>query len=205
MSQILVFGDSVSYGAWDRDGGWADRIKQEIHKKVISSSDFSWLLHNLSVDGDTSKGLLKRFESETKPRIVYGGDTIFIISIGDNDTLFDNKKKKHLVSPEQNKKNLQKIFQLAKKYSPKIIFVGSCNIDDSKVDPVPWEPGFSYRNKYTKQYNEIAKKFCKENKITFVELFGKFKKTDLADGLHPNTVGHKKIFNSVWSVLKKLL
>jgi len=204
MSQILIFGDSIVYGAWDAKGGWADRIKQEVHKKFLEDPDFPWLAHPLGVDGDTSKGLLKRFESETKPRIVYGGDTLFIISIGDNDSLFNNKKKEHWVSPEEYKKNLQEIFKLAKNYKAKILFVGSAGVDESRVDPAPWVPDCSYKNEYAKQYDDIAKEVCKENQVVFVDIFGLDKK-HLIDGIHPNTEGHKKIFEAVWPVLEKLL
>ena len=204
MSQILIFGDSIVYGAWDSKGGWADRIKQEVHKKFLEDPDFPWLAHNLGVDGDTSKGLLKRFEQETKPRIVYGGDTIFIISIGVNDSLFDNNKKEYGVSSEEYKKNLQELFKLAKNYNAQILFVGSAGLDESRVDPVPWKPECSYKNEYVKQYDQIAKEVCKENHVVFVDIFGLDKK-HLIDGLHPNSEGHKKIFEAVWPVLEKLL
>lgn len=26
--RILVFGDSIVYGAWDTEGGWAERLKK---------------------------------------------------------------------------------------------------------------------------------------------------------------------------------
>ncbi len=202
MTLINVFGDRISFGCWDEEGGWVDRIKQEINKKVLKDPEFPWLAHNLGVDGDTSKGLLKRFEQETKPRIVYGGDTIFVFSIGDNDSLFNNKKKEHWVSPEEYKKNLQELFKLAKNYKAKILFVGSAGFDESKVDPVPWEPECSYKNEYAEQYNEIAKEVCKENQVAFVDIFGLDKK-HLVDGLHPNSEGHKKIFEVVKNALEK--
>ena len=59
-----------------------------------------------------------------------------------------------------------------------------------------------YRNEYVKEYDAEIKKMCKENHIPFIDLFGAFSKTNYKalldrDGLHPNSQGHKKIFEIV--------
>jgi hypothetical protein len=96
------------------------------------------------------------------------------------------------------------LFKLAKNYNAKTLFVGSAGFDESKVNPVPWVPDCSYKNEYAKQYNNIAKEICKKNKSVFIDIFGLNKK-HLVDGVHPNTKGHKKIFEAVWPVLKKII
>ena len=122
MTQILLFGDSVAYGAWDLEGGWAQRLRKWLDEIVIKSDyEKYFIVYNLGIDGDTSEGLLKRFEQEAKPRISQEEETIFIFHIGGNDSLFNNKTKKHRVSPENYEKNIREIISVAKKYSKKII------------------------------------------------------------------------------------
>ena len=71
------------------------------------------------------------------------------------------------------------------------------------MDPVPWHPEISYKNKYIKQFNGIVKQVCKENDINFIEILDKLSKEDLKDGVHPNSEGHKKIFEIVRDFLVK--
>lgn len=201
MPQILIFGASTTYGAWDLEGGWAQRLRKYLDKKIINSNyELYYLVYNLGIDGDTTRGILKRFESEAKPRIWEDEETIFIISIGINDTIFNNKDKSFKCPSKIYKKNLKRLLKLAKKYSEKIIFVGSTPAD-KRVDPIPWVPDCSYKNKYIKEYNKIAANIAKENGNLFIDVFKKFEKLDykslLADGVHPNSKGHEIIFENI--------
>ena len=70
---------------------------------------------------------------------------------------------------------------------------------------ISWDTGKSYKNEYIKKYNEIIKSVYEENKIYFVEIFEDWMNSDyknyLEDGLHPNSEGHQKIFESVKNFL----
>ncbi|MBU4142033.1 MAG: hypothetical protein V1732_05890 [Patescibacteria group bacterium] len=35
MSQILIFGDSIAYGKWDKRGGWVTRLSNFIDEKNL--------------------------------------------------------------------------------------------------------------------------------------------------------------------------
>lgn len=65
----------------------------------------------------------------------------------------------------------------------------------------------SYKNNSIKKYNDIVKSICYKQKINFIELFEKFEKLNykklLEDGVHPNSKGHKLIFEIVKSYLSK--
>ena len=65
---ILVFGDSVTCGAWDNKCGWADRLKQYLFKKSDLGKKGYSMLYNLGIDGDTTAGVLERMENEIKSR-----------------------------------------------------------------------------------------------------------------------------------------
>jgi len=88
MTRILVFGDSITYGNWDREGGWVQRLRKFLDKRNLTDPDFYCLIYNLGISGNDTENLLKRFEFETEQRLKEGEETIFIFAIGINDTQF---------------------------------------------------------------------------------------------------------------------
>ena len=207
MTQILVFGDSITYGAWDKEGGWVQRLRKFLDEKNLTDPDFYCLVYNLGVSGNNSKDLLERFEFETKQRLEENEETIIIFAVGINDSQFVHSENKNRISLENFKKNLQELINLAKNFSSKIVFLGLTPVDETKTTPIPWNTDKSYKNEYILKYNEIIKTVCEENKIYFVELFEKLKEINyqklLDDGLHPNSEGHKKIFEIIKDFLIK--
>jgi lysophospholipase L1-like esterase len=205
MANILVFGDSITYGACDKEGGWVQRLRKFLDEKKPTNPEFYYLVYNLGISGDTSEDLLNRFESETNKRLDEEEETIFLFAIGANDSQFINSKNKLPLDKFQN--NIQKIIELAEKYSQRIVFFGLFPCDESKTVPIPWDTAKSYKNEHIKKYNEIVKSVCAKNKIPFVEIFEIFIKENyqelLEDGLHPNSEGHEKIFKVARASLVK--
>ena len=204
MATILIFGDSIVWGVADpKYGGWVSRLKTFIKTERI----FEFDVYNLGISGDKTPSLLERFESETKARIEEDEELIIISAIGINDSYFVHSKNDLMTPPEKFKANIQKLIALAQKFSSKIIFVGLTPVDESKTTPIPWNTDKSHKNKYVKQYNGIISSICKNKNIPFVDIFNKWIESDyqnlLEDGLHPNSEGHKKIFEAVKEYLVK--
>lgn len=200
MATILVFGDSIVWGAADSEGGgWVTRLFIELGR------DFKIDVYNLGVSGDKTPNILKRFESETKARIEEGEEAILIFAVGINDSYFVQSKNALMTSLEEFKANIQKLIERAQKISQKIIFVGLTPVEESKTTPIPWNTDKSYKNESVKKYNEIVKFICKEKNVHFIEIFDQWIGSDykslLEDGLHPNSEGHKKIFEMVKNFL----
>jgi len=198
---ILVFGASITYGAWDMEGGWVQRLRKVLDEKTLSDPNFYCLTYNLGVSGDTTEDALRRFEFETKQRTDEGEEIIFIFAIGSNDSLFVHSKNSCKKKPAETKENVVQLIKLAQKYASKIIFVGLLPADEAKTKPLEWDANLSYKNEYIKKYNEVIKKTCSENKIPFIDMFDKLMESDyiktLDDGIHPNSEGHQKIFELV--------
>lgn len=209
MTTILVFGDSITYGAWDIEGGWVQRLRRFLDKKVIdSNADIYYLTYNLGISGDTSELLIERLKQEIDARIEdKDEDVVILISIGGNDSILDNENKTTRVAQDKFESNLKKSFTLAKNYSKKIVFVNSIPVDETKVDPIPWVPGCSYKNELRKKFNNIAKSISKKENIHFIDVNDAFEKMDyrklLVDGVHPDAKGHEKIFEIVRDYLIK--
>lgn len=95
---ICVFGDSIVWGAWDKEmGGWVNRLRLSLEKK-----GFDGEVYNLGISGDTSDGLIKRFEAEAEVRDA----DVAIISIGVNDSATDDSGNL-VISPQQFEQNLR--------------------------------------------------------------------------------------------------
>ena len=209
--KILVFGDSDAYGAWDYDGGWATRLRKELTKKVIDTSQkFYCTLYNLSISGNTTENILKRFESEAKHRIDKNEKIIIIFAVGANDTIKD-RKGNLWTTPTKFAKNVDKLTTLAREYSNNIVFVLPAPVDEARTNPVFWDADVNYKNARLKEYNGILKSACAKNGAQCIDIFDRWVKTDyknlLEDGVHPNSDGHKLIFEEVKKFLveKKII
>lgn len=210
MANIFFFGDSITFGAWDEQDGWAERVKNDIQKKIISSH-FAYYHHTfqLGVPADNTTTLLKRFEQEIKPRLL--GDeanNTIILAIGINDAQsYKDTTKGNSIPYDDFQKNLAHLLQIAQKYASTIMFVGLTPVDESKVNFMPWMVDTTYKNIMVAKYNDGLKEFCKINDLPFVDLFDEWFGSDyknlLIDGLHPNTDGHEKIYNKVKQALEK--
>lgn len=214
MANILVFGDSVTYGAWDKEGGWVHRLRQSIeepiYKPIVEDKHYELesqasLIYNLGISDENTEYLLARFESEIKARL-WEDDTI-IIMIGKNDALFNNQTKTFIVNPQDFEVNLIKLVQIAKQSAKHIILIETLPIDDKRVDPIPWLLDHSYKNEYVVQYNEIIRKVSQQENVGLVKIYSKLIDTDfeklLEDGVHPTSEGHQFICDEVKNYLLK--
>jgi lysophospholipase L1-like esterase len=204
MANILVFGASTTQGHYDKKGGWADRIKQYCTEKSINSNlEKYYEVYNLGRAGDTTEDLLKRFDNEIKARFWDDPVTVIIIAIGMNDSAVLSNTNKNWVSKNKYSNNLNKLYEIGKKYTDKIVFIGLTPVDESLVNPIPWVPDKSYLDKEMKDYDNLIKKFCEERNLDYIHILDRLRKKHLADGVHPTTKGHEIIFAIVNNFLEE--
>jgi lysophospholipase L1-like esterase len=195
--QILIFGASSTHGNWDEFGGWANRIRLAVIKKILDAPNlYHGHVFNLGVPGNTTGDLLKRMDREINTRLFYP-DTIIIISIGTNDSRVITEGNKPIVTEEQLKMNWNKLIKVAKKYTDSVISVGLSPVNEKHTNP--WDKQYSYINERITLFNSVIKTCSTVYDVPFVDVFSSFSQQDytelLSDGLHPNTHGHKKIFD----------
>lgn len=199
MSHIIIFGDSITYGASDIKGGWVSRLRNYVDQKSFDDENYYKIVMNLGISGNTSDDLINRFEFELKQRIREGRETVIIIAIGTNDSqeIAGNLK----IDQAKYKNNIQKLTKIAQKYSTKIVFVGLFPVDESKTCPTPWHEDQFYKNENIGIYNQIIADLCEENNLIFIDIYNNFINQNyinlLDDGLHPNTEGHQKMFEII--------
>lgn len=186
MSVICVFGDSITWGAWDLEfGGWANRLRLYCDNQ----SDFETEVYNLGVDGDYVRDVLKRFDVEAQAR----NPDIIILAIGINDSSHpSNPRGTDLGKFEVQFKEL---LEKTRKFTDKIIVLGLTNVNEKSGN-------HGYANSNISLYDDKVKSIAKNQNLPFVDLFNTLAEDELADGLHPNAKGHKKIFEKVKEVLK---
>ncbi|MCA9343235.1 hypothetical protein KC950_04470 [Candidatus Saccharibacteria bacterium] len=84
-NRILIFGDSITWGAWDSKSGWATRLKNYTDNQAIkSTSDTYDTVYPLGISGDNTDKFLKRFETELVNRIDEDSNTVVVIALGIN-------------------------------------------------------------------------------------------------------------------------
>lgn len=203
-ANILVFGDSIVWGAWDDEGGWAQRLKSFLLNSVVNSN-FSndCNVHVLGIPGDTSKGVLRRIVNESNARINPDYETVIIVAIGINDSQIDLSNSSNKIPPKEYEENMQAIIDEINKLNAKPIILGITPVDE-RVGEMSWKKGYGYTNEQVEKYNGIARKIASKNSVEFVDAYSQFKNTQgdlLLDGLHPNSKGHELIFEKVKSSL----
>ena len=204
MSQIFCFGAGITSGRSDSQGGWAVRLRNYLYKK---DSD-AFRVFNLGISGDTTSEVVKRLDDELKVRQKSGKSNLVLFSIGTNDSEYINDKKVYKVPKQEFEKNIKKCIRIARKCSKQIVFMDLVPVVDAKVDPIPWAPEKSYRNKYIWEYREILKNICIEEKVYFIDAYDKLLASSdymhsLSDGIHPSDIGHEILFKIIKDYLEK--
>src|SRR3989344_634561 len=113
MKSICIFGDSITQGADDTEsGGWASRLKIFMYNKQLAE------LYVLGICGDDTQSLLQRFEIEAQAR----KPDVMLFAIGINDSYYEESLQKNTVTPTRFSKNIQALYEKAKKLTNTIIF-----------------------------------------------------------------------------------
>ncbi len=193
---ICVFGGSATWGEDDSvNGGWVTLLRNQLAPQRIYT-------YNLGISGDTTNEMVSRAKSEAKMR----KPDVIIFSIGLNDSALIDPEQRPRVSPQKFQDNLTKLLSIGQEFTKHIIFIGPTSVIESKTTPIPWDKEKYYTNASAKQFNESLKTFCTSHQATFISINSLLLSGDIAeDGLHPNTDGHKKIFDTVKSVVQTLL
>ncbi len=193
MATICIFGDSITWGAVDPEqGGWASRLRNHFESQGLSV-DMDVDVYNLGISGDNTDDLKVRFEIEAQAR---KPDTI-IFAIGINDAQFLLSKQDNRVPIAAFSKNMTELLHRAKEIATRVIVIGITRVDETKTTPIPWRIDKEYRNSHIDRYDTALRELAEAHEVPYVDVSTALTLEDLADGLHPNTAGHKKLFEII--------
>jgi lysophospholipase L1-like esterase len=206
----FIFGDSITLGLWDSQGGWADRFKRFVYSREVEHhlKDYHYV-YNLGVDGNTTQQIIDRFVPEVKARLWHDETYAFIFATGINDTLHQNGQLAS--TPEKYQHQLHLLYHQASQYSHQIFFLDLNPVDESLTNPLKSSTtGKCYTNDRIDAFNSVLHQFCAQNHTNLIQINHLFKtqpdyRSLLIDGLHPNSHGHQLIFNEVLTCMQPCL
>jgi lysophospholipase L1-like esterase len=209
---LFLFGDSITYGASDPEGGWAWKLKQRYDRKAWATDfKFDVTTHPLGVSGHKSADVIDRFEAEIAARRSHADEEAMVLfAIGVNDAQVNVSDDSPTVSDRQFAESIDVLISRTRTLGGRPVFLGLTPGDQSKLDPVPWHPEIAYRSARTNQLNDALAAKCEQEGLTFIPLYERYQeladwKGTMPDGLHPGTVGHDFILKVVAEALDPLL
>lgn len=212
--RVLVFGDSITQGFWDAEGGWVEHIREHYDQRQLIdlNNNDEPTIFNLGISADNSKNVLQRIASETVARTRNNSLPVVLVQVGVNDSCLDNTSRVPSVSLpiETYTQNLHKIIEVLEPISSKLILVGLSACDESLTTPVAWGD-YHYTNAAIQSYENSMKAVAEAHNIACIPLFDAFLaelqagKSYLADGLHPNSQGHTFMSEHIFEKLDPLL
>lgn len=201
MKHIYCFGDSITYGEWDEQGGWVQRLRSSADQSFTAGRGDKTLVYNLGIHGDTTADMLRRIDAEMAARFDPTVDNLLIFAVGMNDAHYVTAEKRYFCEPDVFESNVGKLLGIARKFTKKIAFVGLNPVDQRKVDPLPWNPLKAYHTERVKLFNAVLEKVAGEENLFFADIWKNWVQLDyralLFDGLHPNASGHRRIAERV--------
>lgn len=204
--RILVFGDSQTYGGWDSEGGWCDRLKRYYHARTVQANGrVKTQVLNLGIGGETTRGLLARMEIEIEARLSANWPLSIVIAIGINDSRSIKSPANVLVPVEEYRKNLDDLLQRAKNHTKNVLMVGLTPVRDDTLQ----YSDLIYYDSRIKQYDEVMSNAASAHAIEKVQLFDilyPFRHEIFSwDGLHLNDKGHAAIFGHIRPAVDRLI
>jgi lysophospholipase L1-like esterase len=203
--RTLIFGDSIAYGCWDTEGGWADRLKRDTHREYVTSSGKVWNdVLNLGVSGDTSSHIRDRLRAEIEFRSHDSAGLTLIFAFGTNDAkTIDNQA---VTAHDRFKENVQDIVLTAQAYADRIMFVGMPPLG---VPELHEANNIEFDDKRIVQYEIQLQEIVERAGLLFVPIRETFEDHGLEglyafDNLHPKDEGHKIIYDIVKAGLDRL-
>ena len=184
---FVALGDSLTYGFTPFGRGLPytsyldNMVIVDQRRRGLGGVDFVFV--NLGVNGDTTRGMLSRLESEVTP---IGAD--YVIVWGGINDLFGGR------SPSEVMENLRKIYARARELGVEPVACTLTSIvHQNPIVPRIWE------------LNDLIKAYCAESQIRLVDLFratsdepGLLMEGYSSDGAHLNAEGNRRIASAVY-------
>ena len=209
MLKVLCFGDSITLGEKDVDGGgWADRLKRDYLEQFIDSQTQKVTVYNLGIAGETTDALVNRFDTELRARSVKGQSLVVMFAYGANDiVMHPQKKDKNMVPERYFIRNLTHCIELAKKSKAEIILLNLLPIANSIEGQINQHGKLRFDHDIQK-YNQSIKKLSQDMNCDFLDLYASFVERNYSDtrgkeeylsgdGVHPNSKGHQLIYQKI--------
>ncbi|MFN7139109.1 MAG: arylesterase [Limisphaerales bacterium] len=182
VKTVMVLGNSIATGY----GIEQSLAFPSLLQRKIDENKLPYKVVNAGLSGDTTAGGVRRM-----PWLLRQQVDVLIVELGGNDGLRG-------VSPDETRKNLEKIIDLARAKNPnvKVLVAGM---------QMPQNMGAEYTRKFREIFPEVAAKKNATLIPFLLEGVGGRADMNLPDRIHPNPKGHEIVAQNVWAVLEQVL
>ena len=180
-TRTLVFlGDSLTAGY---ELAASESFPAQV-EKTLREKGYAWKVVNAGISGDTSAGALARLDwvMRAKPDVLF-------VCLGANDGLRGLKLS-------DTEKNLREILQRATKVTAKVALAGML---------IPSNYGPDYTQKFASLFPRLAEELGLPFLPFLIERVALVPEFTLADGIHPNALGARKVADKVLPFVEPLL
>jgi acyl-CoA thioesterase-1 len=179
---VLFFGNSLAAGY----GVEPSQAFPALIGKKIDSAGLNYTVVNAGLSGETTAGGKSRIGWVLRQPVA-----VFVLELGGNDGLRG-------LPLSATRQNLQAIMDTVRRKSPQATIV----LAGMQIPP-------NLGTEYTREFRELFKELADKNKAILIpfllENVGGIPKLNQADGIHPNSAGHKIVAENVWAVIKPVL
>ena len=180
--RVVIFGDSITAGY----GVDAAEAYPSLLQQKIDSEGLRYLIVNAGVSGDTTSGGLRRVDW-----ILRQPADVFVLALGGNDGLRG-------VAPALTRSNLTAILSRVQTRYPKVRLV----LAGMQMPP---NMGADYTEEFRALFPQVAKDQGTALIPFLLEGIGGKPEFNQPDLIHPTPIGHQKVAENVWQILKPLL
>lgn len=182
LPTIVFLGTSLTAGL----GLDPDQAYPALLQRKIDSAGLGYRVVNAGVSGETSAGARQRIDW-----LLQEPAAVLVIETGANDGLRG-------LPPDSLKANIQAILSRAQRVqpAPKLVIVGM---------RIPPNYGRTYSQQFEAVYSEVARASGAELVPFLLEGVGGVAGLNQADGIHPTAEGQRKMAETVWPVLERVL
>ncbi len=176
----MFLGDSLTAGL----GLAEEEAFPALVERRLRAAGFEVRAVNAGVSGDTSAGGLSRLEW-----LLGQSPDVLFVSLGANDGLRG-------LSPEMTERNLRRIVERGRSAGARVVLAGM------RLPP-------NYGPEYVERFEAVFPRLARELDVDWVpfllEGVAGRRSLNLADGIHPNAAGHRKIADTVLATLRPLV
>lgn len=201
--RIVTLGDSITRG--ERTGVKAEQTFSAMLSATLNKDGIKTLVVNNGIGGERTDQALQRLDGIVKHK-----PKVLIIMYGTNDSYVDKGAKAPRISPDEYRKNLQKIVaDLRKAGIAPILMTPPRWGDKAAANGLGEHPNVSLE-----RYVKVCREVAEETKTPLVDHFAHWTKhnaagTDIGawttDQCHPNPRGHREIMELMLPVVKGAL
>jgi lysophospholipase L1-like esterase len=213
MSKLFFIGDSITAGAWDERGGWANRLIGQVMAKTMENfkqpGSFYCLPYNLGISGSTVSDNVRSMPAEIAPRTKFdsSNEQIDIVcALGCNDATITVDGAKPLVSQDQFRRDLEEFIVVAKTLAKTVSFIGLIPVDDQLIDSIDDNGKLIAASERVRLFEQIIHDFTTAHGLAFLPLLAKWHMMGnyqqyLIDYGHPNSAGHALLAEQIGEFL----